>query len=350
MAAANSYASPGTTGGNREDLRDILTILEPEQTPVVSAMSKGPGPRGTYTEVLADELAVPSIQGQPEGRDINSFSNKATKRQRFGNNIQIATRDFGVTDVQMLVDTAAVSNELDYAKMKTLREMKRDIESVICSNEERQTGNATDAWKTRGLFKWTSSGRTELGNEVLENRTIPDNVPTEYLTPAEQDIDAAGTGSPDMTETQLNGVLQSLFETHSAKKTYLGVFGPEAVEVIDNFTRIEGTTNTQRYTLNDDITKKTINLEVKIFNSSFGRVNIIPSVFLDRRGTSTFNTEAGLILDLSLLQLQYMEPLHAVTLDDEGGGPRGYAKTIYSLMCKNPKGLGAIDNIKGTGA
>ena len=106
MASANSYASPSTTGGNREDLRDVLTILEPEQTPVVSAMRKGPGPRGTFTEVLADELATPSTDGQPEGKDIGSFTNKAAKRQRFGNFIQIATRDFGVSDVQMLVDTA----------------------------------------------------------------------------------------------------------------------------------------------------------------------------------------------------------------------------------------------------
>ena len=78
MAVANSYSSPGTTGGNREDLRDVLTILEPEQTPVVSAMKKGPGPKSTYTEVLADELDSPSIDGQPEGRDINSFSNKSS--------------------------------------------------------------------------------------------------------------------------------------------------------------------------------------------------------------------------------------------------------------------------------
>ena len=77
MASANSYASPSTTGGNREDLRDVLTILEPEQTPVVSAMRKGPGPRGTFTEVLADELAAPSTDGQPEGKDIGTFSNKA---------------------------------------------------------------------------------------------------------------------------------------------------------------------------------------------------------------------------------------------------------------------------------
>jgi len=324
-------------------MRPVLTILEPEQTPVVSAMRKGPGPKGTYTEVLADELDAPTTDGQPEGKDISQFANKAVKRQRFGNYIQIATRDFGVTDVQMLVDTAAVSNEYEYAKMKTLREMKRDLESTICSNNERNQGNGTEAWKTRGLFKWTASGRDGGTGALLGNRTAPDNVPVEYRTPAAQDINAEG----NLTETGLNGVLQSLFETHSAKKTYMGVFGPEVVEKIDNFTRIEPASSTRRYTINEDAAKKTINLEVKIFNSSFGRVNVMPSVFLDRDGAS-FNTEAGLLLDLELLELQYMEGLHVQNLDDEGGGPRGYAKTIYSLCCKNPKGLAAIDN--GAGA
>jgi hypothetical protein len=339
MAGANSYGSPSTTGGNREDLRDVLTILEPEQTPVVSAMRKGPGPKATFTEVLADELAAPSTAGQPEGKDIGTFSNKAVKRQRFGNYIQIATRDFGVSDVQMLVDTAAVSNEYDYAKMKTLREMKRDIEATVCSNNDRQAGNGADAWKTRGLFKWTASGRDAVGTDTLDNRTAATDIPTEYRTPEAQDINAGG----NLTENDLNGVLQSLYQTHSAKKTYMGVFGPEVVEKIDNFTRIEPESNTRRYTINDSAAAKTINLEIKIFNSSFGRVNVIPSVFLDHDGTN-FKTEAGLILDLDLLELQYMEGLHAVNMDDEGGGPRGYAKCIYSLCCKNPKGLAAIDN------
>ena len=340
MASANSYASPSTTGGNREDLRDVLTILEPEQTPVVSAMRKGPGPRGTFTEVLADELAAPSTDGQPEGKDIGTFSNKAVKRQRFGNYIQIASRDFGVSDVQMLVDTAAVSNEYDYAKMKTLREMKRDIEATICSRNDRQSGNGTDAWKTRGLFKWTASGRDAATGDTLGGaRTAAADIPSEYRTPEAQDINAGGS----LTEDGLNGVLQSLYQTHSAKKTYMGVFGPEVVEKIDNFTRLESASGYSRYTINDQAVKKTINLEVKIFNSSFGRVNVMPSVFLDHNGT-TFNTEVGLLLDLDLLELQYMEPLTVHNLDDEGGGPRGYAKTIYSLCCKNPKGLAAIDN------
>ena len=343
MASANSYSTPSTTGGNREDLRDVLTILEPEQTPVVSAIRKGPGPRGTFTEVLADELDTPQTGGQPEGKDITSFSNKATKRQRFGNYIQIQSRDFGVTDVQQLVDTAAVSDEYAYAKMKTLREMKRDIEATICSDNERQSGNGSDEWKTRGLFRWLRGSASSPSSDI----------PTEYQTPTAQDYLGAGSGA--FAETDLNNVLQSLFETHSSKKQYMGVFSPNVVERIDLFTRVEGTNGRERYTINDNAATKTINLEVKVFNSSFGRINVIPSVFLNwdnaaanEGAANTFDEDAGLLLDLSLLELQYMQPLTVHNMDDDGGGKRGYAKTIYSLCCKNPKGLARFRNADKT--
>ena len=49
LAAAESPATQnlGASMGNREDLRDVLTILEPEATPVTSTIKKGPGPKAT---------------------------------------------------------------------------------------------------------------------------------------------------------------------------------------------------------------------------------------------------------------------------------------------------------------
>jgi hypothetical protein len=228
--------------------------------------------------------------------------------------------------------------------MKTLREMKRDIEATICSDNERQSGNGSDEWKTRGLFRWLRGSASSPSSDI----------PTEYQTPTAQDYLGAGTGA--FAETDLNNVLQSLFETHSSKKQYMGVFSPNVVERIDLFTRVEANNTSQRYSINDNAASKTINLEVKVFNSSFGRVNVIPSVFLNwdnaadanEGAANTFDEDAGLLLDLSLLELQYMMPLTVHNMDDEGGGKRGYAKTIYSLCCKNPKGLARFRNADKT--
>ena len=333
MPGANSYSVPGDTGGNREDLRNVLTVLEPEETPVVSSMKKGPGPNATFVEVLADTLDTVNRTGIPEGQDVTSFDNKATKRARFGNYIHISRRSFGVTDVQQLVDTAAVDSEYDYGKRKAVQELKRDIEAVVCGGQDRTSGDQDTAWATRGLFDWIDSAG-------------PSDVPSSFRTPAAQ----VHNGSV-ITEVGLNAILQSLFEVHGTKKSYMAVFSPELIELVDYFTRTEnvaseytGATSatTGRFKVNDNNSSKTISMEVKTFNSSFGKLALIPSVFLNTDANGTFDDDAGLILDQSLLELQTMDSLHTVDMTNEGGGKRGYCKAIYSLCCKSPRGLAKL--------
>ena len=58
MASSTSY----NTAGNREDLTDIISILEPESTPFVSMMKKGRA-TGTFVEWQADKLSTPDFDG-----------------------------------------------------------------------------------------------------------------------------------------------------------------------------------------------------------------------------------------------------------------------------------------------
>src|SRR6187402_1066934 len=130
MPAANTYSSPSWAGGNREDLMDVLTIVEPETYPVTS-----------------------------------------TIRKRIGNYVQIFRDEYAVTDLQELVETAAVDDEFAYAKFKSARELKRDIELSICSGQDRQVGSGDIPYLTRGLFNWISA-------------TGPADVPADVRSPA----------------------------------------------------------------------------------------------------------------------------------------------------------------------
>mgnify|MGYP003122762335 FL=1 len=94
MAKAASYS----TAGNREDLTDVLTILEPESTPFVS-MAKKAAASGTFFEVQVDDLAVASFDGVNEGEDVTSFDNKAANRARIGNYVQKFRRSYAVSDI-----------------------------------------------------------------------------------------------------------------------------------------------------------------------------------------------------------------------------------------------------------
>lgn len=325
MPSANTYAAPSTAGGNREDLRDILTILEPEGTPVTSMISKGPAPQATLVEVLADTLRPARTSGTPEGKDINNFSNKANKRQRFGNYIHICEDTYAVTDVQMKVATAGTNNLYGEEKAKCLRELKRDMEAIVCGDQEMNPGNGNDDWVTRGLGKWIQSTAQSV-----------QPVPADFLTPAGNIINAGAA----FTEAQFNGVLQSLFTVYGQKKTYEVPGGVEAIETVDNFTRVQPSSTNQRYQVTEFAEKRQITLSVRVFDSSFGIANLIPDQFLriDAAGVGDANTL--FFLNMELLELQFMEALHSVDKVDEGGGPRGYCKAMFSLCVKNPRGLG----------
>lgn len=326
MPAANTYSSPSWAGGNREDLMDVLTIVEPETYPVTSTLRKGKAPDAVFSEWLVDNLRPARIGGVPEGQDVQLFNNKATNRKRIGNYVQIFRDEYAVTDLQELVETAAVDDEYAYAKFKSARELKRDIELSVCSGQDRQVGSGDVPYLTRGLFNWISA-------------TGPADVPAEVRSPA----GAILTTGAATTEDQLNGALQALFEVQGGPKTYLGAFGTNLIRQVDNFTRLSGASDSSknRYTVTEDASSHTITLHVKRFESTFGDVNFVPDVFLNPT-PGTINQNAGLILNEELLELAYLDKLHSMELQDQGGGPRGYTKGILQLRVLNPRGLGKI--------
>jgi hypothetical protein len=328
---ANTYASPGTTGGNREDLRGPLTILEPEETPFTSLLKKGPSPKATLVEVLADVLRKPRTTGTREGSSGTKGGNKATKRQRFGSYLHRFHDSFGVTDVQQLITeaggNAATGDEYDWAKSKTIREIKRDMEATFCGSQDAQGGSDAEM-RSRGAFKWLDSSQTPA-------------VPAEFQVPSAARL----TGKAAILEPDLNGVLKSLKSSYGGPKTFEAICGNDYAEDIDMFTRTEGSSNTQRYTITEMADKHQITLKVKVFDSTFGRVNIIPTEFNRVSETTGLGDPTSmLIINRELWELLMLEELHSADDDPDAGGFSGYVKAICGLFCRHPKGNGSIIN------
>lgn len=135
MAFSNTYdtTNPGSGVGNREDLLDSLTILAPEETPVLSFAPKGKA-SATYTEWVVDDLSSVVTTGVAEGADVTSFTDSFSGRARLGNYIQKFRRDFMVSDLQDAVDSVGPA-KIAQAEAKAIREIKRDIEATICSTQ-----------------------------------------------------------------------------------------------------------------------------------------------------------------------------------------------------------------------
>ena len=345
---ADSYSSPSTIGGNREDLRDILTILEPEETPFTSSCSKGDGPNSTFIEVLADTLRKPRISGTREGQDAGKDNNKAAKRTRFGSYVHRVQDEYGVTDVQQAVSrkggVAAIDNEYSNSKAKALREVKRDMEAVCCSAQEMQGGSDADM-QTRGAFNW-----------ILDTAQTTQAVPADFRPPGAVSVGAwtsattatilsGVTGVDIMTEQMFNTELRNLQKIYGGKKDYMVISGDNITATVDNFTRVNSSTTNIRYQVMEQASNHTITLSASIFDSSFGRAQIVPTQFNNvSASTGLGDANVAYVLNMSLWQLLFLENLHSVDQDENAGGQSGYVKAMFALLCLNPKGNGKIFN------
>lgn len=331
---SNSYASPGTTGGNKEWLDNKLTILEPEETPFTSLVPKDNNAKATLHEVVGDRLRAARTTGTREGESGPKGGNKAIKRARFGAYLHRFHDTFGVTDVQQAVSeaggVAVTDDEYADAKAKCLREVKRDMEATLCSNNETQ-GGSDDEMKLRGAFKWLASTQTPT-------------IPADFITPAAQRLTSVAT----LIETganSLNSVLKSLKSQYGGAREFHMIAGNDYVEDIDLFTRTgDGGTTADRYRVQESGGEREITMMVRVFRSSFGRLVVHPSDFLQIDANGVGDVDSALILNMDLWKLSFLERLHAVDDEEDAGGMTGYVKAIGGLFCTMPRGNASIQN------
>jgi len=310
------------TSGNREDLTSVISLLEPESTPLVSMMKKGKA-TGTFVEWQADKLGTPEFDGVSEGEDVSSFKNQAADRARLGNYIQKFRDTFMTSDLQELVDVAGVSSEFARAESHAVRNVKRSLEAAFCSAQDRQAeaGSGTP-YKTRGLLKWLGSGGQ------------PSDIPAAYQCVAS---DTTGT----QTEATFNSVLQELYEANGMPGGQLTLIaGPSLKQEISNFSRQLAATN-GTYVVNQDAESRKITLSVNIYEGDFGNVFVTPSLFVNRTsGSDTVDADAGLLVDPEYVGMHSLKAESATELEDQGGGRRGFVDVIAGLACYSPKAHG----------
>src|SRR6266542_3649682 len=159
-------AIPGATGGNREWLRDDITVLEPEKTPYTSMVAKTNEAAAMLVETVSNRYRAPRTSGSREGTAGGKGNNKAVKRARFGNYMHRAQDEWAATREQVLISqrggTAGVKNEADWQRAQTLAEFKRDIEAVNCSGNEAQNGGGALSPDVDANFR--APGSASLGD------------------------------------------------------------------------------------------------------------------------------------------------------------------------------------------
>ncbi|NBS68460.1 hypothetical protein EBT31_06035 [bacterium] len=326
MAFSNTYSKTNGTNAsaisNREDLTDVLTILAPEETPVLSLASKSKA-TATFNEWTVDSLGTPSTTGIQEGADISSYSDKFATRARLGNYVQLFRRDYMVSQLQQAVDSVGPA-KLAEAEAKSIRELKRDVEKTICSDNDRSAEDGSSVrYQMRGLGLWLSN-------------TPGADVPSAYRTPTAS-INGSGT---TLTETVFNNLVASIFTQTGNVDALTLVAGTALRRVVSGYARNDGNTSENVYHVNQMADDKQITLAVNTYDSDFGLISVV-----NGNPVCLPDANRGYIINPNYIGVAELLSVGSTRVPNAGGGEKGFVDAALTLQVMSPLAHGKITHL-----
>lgn len=323
----------------REDLSDLLTVIDKRATPLLSQIRRGSAPRNsliewgldshkvnmvqaaTYTSGVSDQLPI-------DGADITSddFENydNRVKCQMY---VQYARRVPKVSRLaNMVSDIAGVGykKEMSRSISKALTTHKRDLESTLCSSQECAAETATSPYQTRGLGKYIQSGAQAVNA-----------IPAEFRTPTGSIKSVAGASNA--AEEDIRDILQSIYDqTGEANKTFFGLCGTTMKQAISNMSLFTSRTDNIVVSNRDTDTNR-LNAAIDIIDSDFGTVTLNLSSYLEQQARSGGSYDASVgkgtlyILNTDQLEVAFAEDTSVRELQDNGGGARSIIESVFAL-------------------
>lgn len=296
--------------GNREDLMNKIVNISPVDTPFTSMIEETTA-NATLHEWQTDALATAAANAQLQGDDVTFGA--AVPTSRVGNRTQIARKEVIVSGTQEAVDKAGRDGELVYQMSKKRKELKRDKEFVLCSNQAPVTGNSTTAPQLRPLCGWftTNVDRGATG--------------------------ASGTSSAAATDGTQRALTLAMINTgqqnayiQGGEPSYL-MCGPKQRV---NITSVLGSAATKFYAIED---KKLVNT-IQAYEGDFGLLKVVTNRFV--RGGQTGADREIFGLDPSLWAIAHLKGRKSVTLDiaKTGDAEKGVQLSEFTLESRQEAG------------
>lgn len=299
MAVSNSFKTYDAQA-NREDLSDAIYNIDPFDTPFMTMAGRRNVSNVTYDWQVESLKAVDANNAQLEGFELTRSASQPTSR--VSNVAQISSRDATVSGSQNAANPAGKRKEMAHQMAMRSKELKRDMESILCGVQGRVNGDATTARKTRAWESWiaTNVDRESTGaNAADENSAPTDGVQRAF------------------TEAMLKGVLQSCY-TNGAEPTNL-VVGPFNKGVVSGFTG--------RDQARQNIDKERVQATVSLYASDFGTIKVMASRWVRERTAS--------LIDPAYVRVAYYRGFRQIPLATIGDAETRMILAEYGLQVDN---------------
>lgn len=346
---------PNLSGrGKREDLMDMIALVDAKDTPFTSMARKGSKPGNMYFRWQADQNPGPTIGGVVDGTDVSSYSNYVVGyRKELANYAQVFRQTVRVSKLtQDIADVAGIRDELSDNIAKAIIAIKRSMEATFTSDQLGQADNGTVPYLTAGIQAWIGGDNIGTGLNIGSGTTSPS-----FITPANSIV--SGANASALTDATVQGLLKSIYDQTGRYKSFDAIVGTDLKRA---FTSLLGTTAltttttagvtgsgaTKVQTFQRDAAADTFIQSVDVFQGDFGTVRLHPTTFMgtvtssgSNTTTYTARTAYGLVLDMDLIEVRYGGNVANVTaLPDYGGGPARLVEAVAGLVVGNPLGLG----------
>lgn len=301
--------------GQREDLTDAIYNIDPTDTPFFSSIPRVKA-TGVKHEWQTDALDAATIQGYLEGDDATADA--ALPTTRLDNNCQIFRKVVSVSRTQRTVLSAGRRDEYAYQLAKRGKEIKRNIEKTMLSDNGKSAGLLAGARYLAGVQTWLTKANGSI--HLAATATSAGSGAT--VGPG-TDVTVGSTTIKPYVDT----VIDSLWNNGSDANVI--ICGSQAKSTLAGMSGIA--------TLYREVPKGmqgNIIGGADLYTSNFGDYVIVPDRFAD--------ANTILFLDYDYWATAELDPMEVVPLAKTGDSDRAMIVCELSLECRSPKASGKI--------
>jgi len=311
MAIYNAYDAIGL----REDLTDVIYDISPTETPFMSSIGKTKA-TAVFHEWQTDSLAAATTNNAAvEGADASDATLSPTTR--LGNYTQILQKTIKVSGTLDAVNKAGRKSEKAYQLAKASQELKRDLETILLSNQGRSAGSSNSSARKMGsLLSWIKTN-----SSVQTNGGDPTTIGVSTRTDG---------NTRTFTEALLKEVVAEVFTSGGSPKVLM--VGPSGKQKVSSFTGIGET----RFNVTG-AKPSTIIGAADIYVSDFGNMSVVPNRFM--------RTRDALILDPEYAALAYLRPFQTNELAKAGDSDKTQVLVEVTLEVKNEAAHGIVADL-----
>lgn len=322
---ANTFDS-FTAKGIRESLSNVIYNISPEETPFMSNAGRE-NVKNTYFEWQTDSLAAASTtNAQIEGDDVSAFD-ATSATTRVGNYTQISSKTLLISGTLESVDKAGRRSELAYQLAKRSAELKRDMESIMLTNQAASAGSvgvSTALRKTGSLLAFLKTN-TDKGTGGVD--------PVYTSSPTATRTDSTSGNQRAFTETILKSVVQKVWASGGSPKVLMvGPVNKQKVSAFSGIAQIRKEVVGNR--------AATIIGAADVYVSDFGNVNVVPNRFQRERD--------AFVLDPEYANVAFLRPFNTVQLAKTGDAEKRLILVEFGLKVNTEAAHGIAADLTTT--